>query len=346
VRLGNALLVAKCLARPAAAWDLDPTLYRRGDTYLTPTLELQAGYWLQGGAWGGHSEEIVGGHVDDWMEFSVQPGLEGAWDLGGKGLLYGRVSGVGSWTRLGLDAAGSNEDPRDAGRWTLEDAYVGWRSGDLLPALGRDALDVSIGAQDYRLGSGMLLWDGGTDGGVRGGYWTSARTAFSETAIARLRTGPWRGELFWLAPNDEPDTHTRLAGTNLERAFGATAAAGFTWLRVYASDDPRRDGLDVFDLRAELTPSPLAGLRLSGELARETNGRLNDSWGGYAEVGYTLEKAPFKPSASYRLAYFSGTSAARTASRPSIRSTRGSATGAPGTRARSSASTQHPTATW
>jgi Alginate export len=304
VRLGNAFLVVTWLAQPAAAWDLDPTLYRRGDTYLTPTLELQAGYWLQGNAWGGQSEEILGDEVDDWMEFSAQPGLEGALSLAGRGLLYARVSGVGSWTRLGLDAAGSNESSRDAGRWTLEDAYVGWCSGDLFPALGQDAVDLSVGAQDYRLGTGFLLWDGGTDGGVRGGYWTSARTAFSQTAIARLHSGPWRGELLWLVPNDEPDTHTRLVGTNLERRFGKLAAAGFTWLRFYASDNPRRDGLDVFDLRAEL--APLDGLRLSGELAREKNGRLNDSWGGYAEAAYALEGCPWKPQASYRFSYFSG----------------------------------------
>jgi hypothetical protein len=34
-------------------------------------------------------------------------------------------------------------------------------------------------------------------------------------------------------------------------------------------------------------PKALTGLALSGELVHEDNGDLNDSWGGYAEIGTT-----------------------------------------------------------
>lgn len=34
---------------------------------------------------------------------------------------------------------------------------AGWRSGDLMPGLGKDTLDISIGAQDFKIGTGFLV---------------------------------------------------------------------------------------------------------------------------------------------------------------------------------------------
>ncbi|MCI0636178.1 MAG: alginate export family protein, partial [Actinobacteria bacterium] len=260
--------------------------------------------------WAGNARRLIGDQTHGWGEFGVTPGLEGQISLGEAGTLRAGVSGVYTTTQLGLDAAGSNLDDRHPHEITLEDAYVGWKSGDLIPSLGEDAIDLAVGSQPYELGTGFLFYDGGTDGGRRGGYWLGLRKAFRLTAIARLKTGPFLAEGMYLRPDDRPDSSTDVAGLNLEWSFGERATIGAAYWNVYDSDDERRDGLHVFDLRFEGSPlvdrALLPGLRLSGEVAHERNGTRNDSWGAYTEVGYEFEDAPWKPYLSYRYAYFTG----------------------------------------
>jgi hypothetical protein len=292
---------------PALARDVDLTVYRNGKTFVTPTLDFQTAYFVGSGAWAGASDEILGAPVDDWAEWSLEPGLEGELDLGQHGNMYARLSGVGSWTRVGLDAAGSNFDDRRPEAFLLEDAYLGWRSGDWLPSLGKDAIDLSLGAQDYRVGDGFLWWNGGSDGGGRGAFWISPNTAFALTGIARLATGPFAGELLWLMPNDAPDSHTRIVGANSDYAIGTLASIGLGYWYFYQSDEERRDGLHVIDLRGWLAPIPAhPDFLLSGEIAHEKNGRQNDSWGGWVEAAYTHQPWAWQPQLSYRFSLFTG----------------------------------------
>jgi hypothetical protein len=296
-------------APPAESRKPDLTLRWPGrpDTWIRPTLALDSAFFLESYCWAGNARELIGGACPHWAEFAVTPGLEGEVSLGDGGTLRARVSGVYATTQIGLDAGGSNLDDRRPHEILLEDAYLGWKSGDLFPSLGEDAIDLSVGSQPYQVGTGFLIWDGGTDGGSRGAYWISPREAFRLTAIARLVTGPFLGEIAYLEPNDDPNTHTRLAGVNLEYAIGERATLGGGYWNVFDSDDERRNGLHVFDLRAEVQPlARLPGLRLSGELAHEKNGSLNDSWGGFAEISYDFESVAWTPHASYRFAAFSG----------------------------------------
>jgi hypothetical protein len=305
---GAAASLALAAAGAPAAAELDLTLLRSGDSYLKPTLQVDGALFYEHHAWFGKSRENAGGHVGFWAELGVTPGVEGALSLGPNGTLRGRLSGVFTTTQLGLDAAGSNLDDRHPSAITLEDAYLGWSSGDLLPSLGRDAIDVSVGSQKYQVGSGFLFFDGATDGGPeRGGYWLGVRKAFEMTAIVRLRTGPFLGERVYLKPNDAPDTSTDVVGANFEWSFGERASVGAGWWYFADSELLRRDGLDVFDLRATVHPlERLPGLVLEAELVREDNGRWNDSWGGYAEIGQDFEDARWKPYVSYRYASFTG----------------------------------------
>jgi hypothetical protein len=300
-------LVLALGGRPAGA-EVDLALFRDGDSHLTPTLEASGALFQERHAWFGKSREIAGDHVGLWGEVGVMPGLEGALAVDGLGTFRARVSGVWTTTQLGLDAAGSNLDDRHPSELTLEDAYVGWSSGDLFPSLGKDAIDFSVGAQKYQVGTGFLFFDGATDGGPdRGGYWIAMREAFDMTAIARLRTGPFVGELVYLRPDEAPDSDTHVAGVNLEWTFGerASVGAGYWWFAE--SDRIRRDGLDVFDVRGEVHPlARLPGLVFSAELVYEKNGDLNESWGGYAEMGHAFDGAPGKPYVSYRFASFTG----------------------------------------
>ena len=221
--------------------------------------------------------------------------------------MYGALSGVASWTRVGLDAAGSNLDDREPSSFLLEDAVVGWRSDDDLPDWGKDAIDLSIGAQDYQVGDGLLFWLGSSSGGRRGAYWISANSAFELTAIARLQTGGWSGELVWLTPNELPDMNTRIVGANAEYAFGTRANLGLGYWYFYDSQLASRDGLHVIDLRGWLAPlGALPDFVISGELVRQSNGQRKDAWGGWASASYTHQAFDWQPQLGYRFAIFTG----------------------------------------
>jgi hypothetical protein len=306
-RAAAVCLVAVFLAARARAAD-ELFLMNQGDNHLKATIQLDSALFYDGNAWFGEAEANAGDHLHFWGEFGAMPGLEGQFSLGEAGSLRGRVSGVWTTTQFGLDAAGSNFDDRHPDELTLEEAYVGWKSGDLFPSLGKDAIDISFGSQRYQVGSGFLFWDGSTDGGSeRGGYWLGMRKAFELSAIFRLTTGPFMGELVYLQPNDDPDTSTDVMGVNLEWTFGEDGKLGGGYWTITDSDNLRRDDLDIFDLRGEVHPLAFRpGLVLSGEMVYETNGDLNKSWGRYAEIGHSWDSAPCKPYLSYRWASFTG----------------------------------------
>jgi hypothetical protein len=306
-RLARVLAALALLTAGAAHAEVDLSLWRDGDSHLTPTIRIDSALFAESNAWFGEGEANAGDHVDYWGEFGVVPGLEGVLSLGERGALRGRVSGVWTTTQFGLDAAGSNFDDRHPNELTLEEAYVGWSSGDLFPSLGKDAIDLSFGSQRYQVGTGFLFADGGTDGGSeRGGYWLGLRKAFQLAAIARLTTGPFMGEVVYLQPNDVKDSSTDIFGVNSEWTFSERAKLGGGYWYFADSDIVRRDGLDVFDLRGEVKPFDcLPGLALSAELAYQENGTQNQSWGGYVEVAHNFEAA-WKPTLSFRYASFTG----------------------------------------
>src|SRR5688572_29262719 len=110
---------------------------------------------------------------DDWFEGSVKPTLNATYSLGESGELYGAFSVAGERTYGTAPAIVGS----DASSFDVEDLHIGWRS-----ATGSEEeeslFDVTLGRARYRLGTGMLLWDGSSEGGSRGGYWTNARQAF------------------------------------------------------------------------------------------------------------------------------------------------------------------------
>ena len=106
----------------------------------------------------------------------------------------------------------------DERRTAVEDAYLGWRSGILFPALGEDGIDVSGGRQVVTLGDGFLIQGdpvnlGNVDLGAnfdRGGaYYLAARKAFDRTAVLRLGGSQgWRGDLMWLKSDNHYQADT------------------------------------------------------------------------------------------------------------------------------------------
>jgi len=308
----------------------DLTFERRGDpdTWLKPTMRWDTVFFVESDAWAGSSKQILGHRATGWNEIGVVPGVDGQMSLGDWGTLDGRLSGVFTTTQIHIDAAGSNQNSlgqiTSPAKITLEDFYVRWSSGELVSSLGKDAIQLSIGSQKYQLGpaakdnlgAGFLIYNGGTDGGKRGGYWLGLRNAFQLAGIARVKTGNFLGEAVYLTPNQlgEDFTDTSLAGVNLEYDFGPCldrdfAKLGVSYFNVYESPNPRRDGLNVVDVRVDVAPlHSLPGLRFTGEMVKENNGRQNDSWGAWGELGYDFgaNEVPYSPYLSYRIVHFTG----------------------------------------
>lgn len=257
-----------------------------------------------------------------WFEAYVKPGLSGSVDTGAIGTFYGNVAVVGTTTQGDGDAVSATGTQLTHGgvsHGDIERLAAGWKSGALLPQA--DAIDLSTGRQDFVLGDGFLLADGNADVGKEGGYWFGARSAWTNSAIARFQWDPMHADAFWLK-SDKNSGNMDIQGVNLEAKKDGIGTLGAAYMLVSHDDvsysgltgsdgvSSLRKGMQVWDFRAQGTPVPhLPDLFLSGEYVVEKNGNAGrkldaDAW--YGEVGYTFSALPWKPGLSYRYAHFSG----------------------------------------
>jgi len=179
---GVALSLAIGLASPAGAVEL----YSDDDSHLNADVLAVFGMLNSRKNYDG----TRGGST--WREGFIKYGLSGDQGLAGAGTAYGAFSLVSSATWGDGDPAGLSDGSERTTK--IEDAYLGWRSGDLFPVLGKDGVDFSAGRQVVKLGRGFLINDDGTnlgkgpaDGALnRGGaYYIAARHAFDRTAVLR-----------------------------------------------------------------------------------------------------------------------------------------------------------------
>ncbi len=250
-------------------------------------------------------DQPSGNLSDNWFEGSVKPALSGVYTLNGSSQFYGKLSAVGERTYSAPPPLVGGS----AASFDAEDLYIGWRSGNAL-SLGENALDFTVGRTQYKIGHGMLLWDGSAEGGSRGGYWTNARKSWKFAAIGRFKAAGNTVEAFYLEKDDLPesDTNNDLAGLNYEYAIGEDTTLGATYIKWNANRDkaPQRDGLDVYDLRAFSAPfQNLKGLSFELEYASETNGDALHSYAWNALVAYKFQSS-WQPKLSYRYAFFQG----------------------------------------
>jgi len=249
-------------------------------------------------------DEVQQDLSDNWMEGFVKGGFDGKFKLSNGSEIYGALTGAGERTYNAPPPVVGGE----ASSFELEDAYVGWRSGTSL-GLGENALDFKAGRTQYQIGHGMLIWDGGSEGGSRGGFWSNARKAYEFAAVGSVNAGPTKIQGFYLDRDELPenDSDSKTYGLNFEYSWNEDNTLGATYMKWSANDlRPSRDGMDVINLRAFLTPIPsLKALSFNFEYAKEDNGDLIDSDAWNAEVGWQLETA-WKPKISYRYAVFEG----------------------------------------
>ena len=242
---------------------------------------------------------------DNWTEGTLTGGLGGVYTRDNSAQFYGKVSAVGE----GTFGAPPPLVGGDATSFDVEDLYIGWRSGTSIGG-GENVLDFTVGRTQYKLGHGMLLWDGAAEGGSRGGYWTNARKAFEVAAVGRYKPGNHTFEAFYLDKDELPesDTGSKLWGVNYEYAIGEDTTIGGTYMKWSAkpSEAPQRDGLDVYNLRVFTAPFPnMKALSFELEYAKEDNGVLLDSTAWNALAAYQFE-SDWKPKVSYRYAFFEG----------------------------------------
>jgi hypothetical protein len=242
---------------------------------------------------------------DNWAEGFAKPAISATFGLG-DGEVYGKVSAVGERTF----AAPPSLVGEDASSFKVEDLSLGWRSGKSIGS-SENLLDFTVGRTQYKIGHGLLLWDGAGEGGSRGGFWSNARKAWQFAAVARVKPKNHTFEAFYLDRDEVPenDSSTRLWGGNYELALGETSTFGVSYMKFYADKliRPDRDGMDVFDVRAFTSPfKSVPGLSFEVEYAHETNGERLGSDAFNGQVGYQFDNIYWKPKLSYRYALFGG----------------------------------------
>jgi hypothetical protein len=300
LRLCATLLVSASLFTPSAAL-AEFDLYNRDGTKLVFNADLAVVGFLSNSSWFGQSESFLGADTDNWLELGFEPQLSFETPLG-KGTFFGKLSGVYTDT-FGDDASGLTIGLDDTHDWTLEQGNIGWKTGDLFSGLEDDTFSITIGNQVYRIGTGLLIADGGGDGAERGGWYLGMRKAFKNSAIVRLASKELLAEAFYL--ENQPRSggiEGDVAGGNLEYHFGDKLTLGGTYMLVDANV-PDVDKLDVYSGRASWMP--LTGLSLSGEYVYQKSDQIKaDGW--YAQAAYEAKDVSWSPVFSYRYATFTG----------------------------------------
>jgi Alginate export len=276
-------------------------LYNKGGTKLTFNADLAVAGFLNNNSWFGESESFLGDDTDSWFELGFEPQLSLETPLG-KGTFFGKLSAVYTNT-FGDDASGLTIGADDTHDLSIEQGHVGWKMSDLFSGLEDDVFSIAIGRQDYTIGTGLLIADGGGDGGDRGGWYLGMRKAFKQSAIARIASKELLAEAFYL--ENQPrggGIEGDVAGGNLEYHFGDKLTLGGTYLLADANI-PGLDKLDVYSGRASW--KPLTALTLSGEYVHQTSDEIRaDGW--YAQAAYEAKELPWSPVFSYRYATFDG----------------------------------------
>ncbi|WP_413044084.1 hypothetical protein [Pseudomonas sp. YJ42] len=308
IRAGSAALLV-CASGQGWAYEL----YNQGDTQINADLEAMVGLFHSGENYG-QSGTLAEGS-SSWQEAYLKYGFSFSQGLSGSGdQAYGALNWVSSGTFGDGDAAGwSNGSERTT---KVEDAYLGWRSGNRFAALGENGVDVSFGRQNIVIGDGFLVSgdalnfgrevaDGMLDRG--GAYYITPRKAFDKTAVLRLGGEQGlRGDLMWLKSDNRSQGRPEMAVATLENVTDK-GTVGLTYLDVLDTDEEfdfvDRKGIRTYSLRAQGNAG-VENLFLSGEYAHQDKNDGNENaW--YLEAGWTFSDIAWSPSVNYRYSRFS-----------------------------------------
>lgn len=255
----------------------------------------------------------------DWLEGYIKPGLSFAYQTDSGAVFYGKLSAVASYT-WGTDAF----DRGNIGATTLEEAYLAFRG-----SFGTGgSYDLSLGARELTLGTGMLIANGATSGFERGALKFGPRKAWERAAIGRLSNGRMTGILFFLDPNELPSTDgdNALAGFDLRYDDPAGGFIGATYVDVLRSNSPYPQAAPGGIGPPSVTPGAREGTRtlgfygktnpftggfenwnFTGDVAYQWNERIDlNAWAGRVTAGYSFKNLPWSPSLTLGYQSFSG----------------------------------------
>ncbi|MDA1073524.1 MAG: hypothetical protein O3A63_02020 [Proteobacteria bacterium] len=145
------------------------------------------------------------------------------------------------------------------------------------------------------------LYNGGSDGGERGGWYIAMRTAFDDAVIVSLDSTTVKAQLFHLKNSPwRGGNQGQADGLNVDYVLNEWLSTGGTYM-IIDDNQPGTDDLSVYDARAEWAALP--GRSLSGEIAHEHSADI-DALAYYLQVTYSFTSAPWTPALTYRYANF------------------------------------------
>ena len=319
------------------------TLYDGEHGLLSTGLHIQTAMLIEGNNRLGEPNKSQ--FSDVFSEITLEPNIKAIIKLPHESQLYAGFSVIYGG-QLGYDPSGNarrgvemsleKADFTQVGRYRdyrgavlTEEKYIGWRSGKLFPSWGENAIDLSAVAQDYKLGTGLLLANGTDDGGYRGSYWIGARSAFINTLMAKINIQGIKLEAFHLQtrPRDLA-AKKNYDGINLEYNYNDIANIGFSYINENNKGHKRNlheDGStvslgygsinnNIYNARLSFSPLPdtLPDLSISGEYVYQENNRAIQpnfdfavserqiAQGGYTEISHKFSDDFWKPTLSYR----------------------------------------------
>lgn len=250
-----------------------------------------------------------------WQEGFVKYGLSGNLNLLNFGQAYSGFNLLTSVVDGDGDAAGFTDGSEKKTR--IGDAYLGWRSGNLFPALGYDGIDLSYGRQSITIGNGFLMagdalnFGNGMPSGLNrgGGYYIAARRAFDRTAVLRLGGDEgWRSDLMWIESDNHAQQDAEMAVGTLEHVselgtVGANYIEVLDTSKKWDNPDDLRDDTKTTSLRYE-GDGGISDLYLAGEYAWQDRDQGDeDAW--YVEAGWSFPDIVWSPDVRYRFSRFS-----------------------------------------
>ncbi|MHA4977891.1 alginate export family protein [Pseudomonas extremorientalis] len=312
-------LVALCAFEPQAhAY----TLYNEDDGGTLLNAELGAGF-----GWFGSTRNYLGDPQKApgsmrWQEGYAKYGLNGSTDKLIAGSVYGGFSllSSGTWGDGDTGAITAGNERRTA----VEDAFLGWRSGDLVPALGQDGVDFSFGRQLVTVDGFLITDDGFNPGnafspieGVRdgrfnrgGAFYLGQRLAFGNTAVLKLggKDG-LHGSLIWLKSDNPGQSKTEVAAATVDYttplgSIGSTYVRGLDVEERYAFGDRlERKGMNIYSLRGQGNAG-IENADFAFEVARQEK-RSGSQRAMFFDAGYTFADVKWQPTVSYRYSRYS-----------------------------------------
>ncbi|MDH4003100.1 MAG: hypothetical protein OEU52_17860 [Xanthomonadales bacterium] len=262
-----------------------------------------------------------------WSEAYADVALAGSLAAADESSWHATVGALTTATRGDGDAAGFTTGEEE--RIALEDASFGWRSGNLFPSLGKDGMDVSVGRQNFMLGSGFLIdgdavnfgkgFDDLAETGIatgsldRGGaYWLGRRHAFDKTALVQIGSGTrYTTKLFWFESDNDAQASTEVAGIDLSLHTESLGSFSLAFIRGLSVDDDwadflgysARDGQNYYNARYDGSFLHEA-LTISGEYVFQEGSAGNEN-AEYGEIAWQALEIRWKPRAGLRVSRFS-----------------------------------------